>query len=82
MTYLLRATRIRPMNRRLETRFHDLINRYCPPTRLIHGYDQDDDGSHIYLEIIIDDGNPVVAKSEFRACGFVVATLWLEGESA
>jgi hypothetical protein len=75
MSYVLRATRTRPMNKRQEERFHDLVARFHlggQATRL-PGYDQDEDESHTESEIILDDKDRSAAESEFRCCGFVVS---------
>jgi hypothetical protein len=43
------------------------------------GYDQCEDGSDTYCEIIVYDHDLEFATSEFRCLGFVVASKWIGG---
>ena len=45
-------------------------------------YGQDEDGSHTEIEIPVDNKNSNAAQSEFRACGFVVSTEWIDDMGA
>ena len=65
----LRVIRSKPMGKRQEERFDELMDRYGG----LRGFNQREDGSDTETEIAAYDKDVDTVASEFRACGFVVS---------